>query len=152
MKKILIVLLASLAAQAEASVSYDNSAIFNAVQVSTGAATAPVNASPYNVTLDLQAADSASWQMSMTCAKGQLKIQQSNNGTSFVDLNVAGSSITFGGGGLTTVSDQLFAVANPAYRYYNFNVVNSSAPVAGTAANCTVTVKQLLKSNTIKSN
>lgn len=152
MKKLLILAFASLACPAFASNAYNNSPILDSVQVSTGVAVLPIRQSPYNVVVDLASADSASWQMTATCAKGQLKIQQSNDGTNFVDLNVAGSSITFASAGLTTTSNQLYAIANPAYRYVNFVVSNTSAPVAGVASNCTVTVRQLLKSLTPRVN
>ena len=153
MIKLLAVLLMGLAAKAEASNSYDNSTIINAVAVSTGVPTAPVKQSPYSLMIDLASADSASWQMSITCAKGSIKLQQSNDGVNFVDLNVAGSSVTFYGGGLTTSSNNLYAIANPAYRYVNFVITNSSAPVNNVvASNCTATVKQLLKSITPRVN
>lgn len=155
MRHALIAVLLTLPAAAHASVSYNNAQVLN-VTVATGTATAPVVASPYSLVIDLAAADSASWQMTATCAKGQVKLQASNDGTNWVDFNLAGSSITWpqtaGTTGSTTVSSQLFAVAAPAYRYAQFVVSNTSAPAAGVAANCTATATQLLRSLTIKSN
>jgi len=143
MRYIILVLMLA-AVRAKANVVIDNSAVLSSVSVTTTTA--------YNKVIDLAQADSASFQMTMQCAKGQLKIQQSNDGTNFVDQNVAGSSLTFNGSSLTTQSNQFYNIANPAYRYINFNVQNTSAPVAGVAAACTVNVTQCLRSVTIKSN
>ena len=151
MKNLVTVALILLAGHATAATPIDNSTIMNAVLISTGA-TVGAQKSPYTLVIDLARADSASWQMNYTCAKGSMTITESNDGVNFVPYNLAGSSITVNGSSLVATSNQLFAVQPPVYRYAQFVVTNSSAPAAGVAASCTATVIQFLKSLTIFSN
>ena len=145
MKKLLIAGILLLGTGAQAATVIKNDKVINAVIVST-------TSSPYNQVLDIGSANSASFQMTATCASGQVKIQQSDDGVSFVDLDVAGSSLTWYGGGLSTKSNQLFSISAPTYRYLNFDVVNSSVPSAGVASNCILTVTECIKSDTVISN
>ena len=151
MKTLITVAVILLAGHARAATPLDNSTIINAVLVSTGV-TSGAQKSPYSLTIDLALADSASWEMTFQCAKGSMTITESNDGASWVPVNVAGSSITVSGASLTTTSNQLFAIQPPVYRYAQFVVTNSSAPAAGVAASCTATVIQFLKSLTQTSN
>ena len=130
-------------ANAHGATVINNSAIVN-VSVSTSAA--------YNKLIDLGVADSASFQMTMTCAEGILVTQQSNDGVNFVNANIAGSSMTFVSSSTSTISNQLFSIASPPYRYLNFNIVNSSAPVAGPAVPCSAVITTCIKSLTVTSN
>jgi hypothetical protein len=144
MKSLIVVAVMLVAAKANASTVINNAVAVN-VSVTTSAAS--------NTMIDLAPVDSASWQMNFTCAKGSATIQQSNDGVNFVDLNVAGSSFTFQQAALATSSNNLYAIPNPAYRYVNFKVTNSSVPVAAiTASPCTFKATQLLRSATITSN
>ena len=143
MKTILLLLLA---ATANASTVIKNDQVIN-VSVSSSPA------SGYNQVLDLGAADSASFEMNFTCAKGSVTILASNlNSSGFVSLNVAGSSLTVSGTALSTLSNQLYAIPSPAYRYYEFNVTNSSASTGVTVAACSLNVTECIKSLTVTSN
>ena len=144
--KTLIILAALLsAAQAQAAKVLANDRVIYTTTVSTTSA--------YSKVLDISAANSASFQITATCAKGHMDISQSNDGVSFVDLNVAGSSITFNGASATTVSNQLFSIASPAYEYLKFTMTNSSAPANGAvAAKCSLAVTECIKSDTVISN
>jgi hypothetical protein len=151
-KTVLAAFLLLAATKAHASVAIDNSQAVN-VTVSTGVPSSGQVRSPSSTIIDLAQADSASWQMAFTCAKGSATIQQSNDAVTWTDINVAGSSLTFQQAALGTSTGNLYAIASPAYRYVNFRVTNSSQPVAAISASpCTFTAKQLLKSLTIKSN
>ena len=94
MKKALILAALILPIRAYAAVPIKNDTVLNGVQIATSA-TAGASVSPYQLMIDLAQADSASFQMTYTCVKGQAKIQRSNDGVNFVDFDVTGASITF---------------------------------------------------------
>jgi hypothetical protein len=140
----ILAVLVGIGAMAKGATIIDNSKVVSTVSVSTMTA--------YTKIIDIGAADSASWQMTATCARGQAKISQSDDGSNFVDIGVSNSSITFSGSVLSTVSNQLYSISAPAYRYIEFTMTNSSAPTVGASAACSLSVTQLLKSDTVTSN
>jgi len=144
MKTLIALAVLVCATQAQAATVVKNDKVINSVLVSTTSA--------YSKVLDIGAADSASFQITATCATGQMKIQQGNDGINFVDLNVANSSITWAAASTSTVSNQLFSIATPAYRYLNFKMTNSSSPAHGAAVACSLSVTECIKSDTITSN
>ena len=149
MKKLLFasaVVIALLSLRSHAAMTVKNDHVINLVNLSTMTAT-------WTTVLDMKDADSISFQMTETCAKGQTKIQQSNDGVNFVDLNVAGSSMTFYGGSTTTISNQMFSIGFiPAYRYLSFSVTNTSAPASGILTYCNLSVTECVKSETVNNN
>lgn len=142
---VVLIILGALALRSHAAQTIKNDRVIN-ISLSTTTAS-------FLQVIDLRQADSASFQMTETCAKGQTKIQQSNDGVNWVDINVANSSMTFYGGSTTTISNQLFSIGFiPAYSYAQFSVTNTSAPAAGIAQPCNLTVTECIKSATVESN